>query len=36
LFGKKKVCFKCLEEETEDNVDYLMDHESPLPSICID
>ncbi|KAJ5663643.1 hypothetical protein N7507_004374 [Penicillium longicatenatum] len=36
LFGKKKVCFKCLEEEREANVDYLMDHESPLPSICVD
>ncbi|KAL4744687.1 hypothetical protein BDW72DRAFT_212275 [Aspergillus terricola var. indicus] len=36
LFGTKKVCFKCLEAEREDNVDYLMDHESPLPSVCID
>lgn len=36
LFGAGKVCFKCLETAKEDNVDYLMANESPLPSVCID
>lgn len=36
LFGAGNICFKCLEADTEDNADYLMANESPLPSICID
>ncbi|KAJ5267022.1 hypothetical protein N7478_009830 [Penicillium angulare] len=36
LFGKRKICFRCLEAERDVNVDDLMDHESPLPSICVD
>lgn len=36
LFGAGNICFRFLEVSTEDNADYLMDNESPLPSICID
>jgi hypothetical protein len=36
LFGTGNICFKCLEVATEDNTEYLMANESPLPSVCID
>ncbi|PKY00123.1 hypothetical protein P168DRAFT_285633 [Aspergillus campestris IBT 28561] len=36
VFGSNRVCFKCLEEETGFAEPHLLDHESPLPSFCID
>ncbi|RLL96809.1 hypothetical protein CFD26_105475 [Aspergillus turcosus] len=36
VFGCQPVCFKCFEEEREEGVRFLANHESPLPSFCID